>query len=153
MKGRPAVKRLGGLPFTMDEFRQDILSVLSNGMKDGVVQCRYCKGFFTIAEIAADHANPLSRGGSLGLDNIDYPCINCNRAKGSMRPEVFLKLIAFLETEIPESRTDVLGRLSKAISLAVAARRSQVKDREAREKAQTFTSGPRAQQLQLEEPF
>jgi 5-methylcytosine-specific restriction endonuclease McrA len=104
-------------PFTKDELREDVLSVF-NGHEDGASQCRYCKGFYTLAEIAIDHAMPLSRGGALDLTNLDYPCANCNNAKGSLTPTEFLKLVDFLEREIPLGRKDVLGRLAKAVSLA-----------------------------------
>ena len=139
MKDRPAIKKAGGLPFTKDAFRADVLSVLG-GKKDGAVECRYCRGLFVVSEISPDHAQPLARGGSFGLENIDYPCVNCNRAKGQMLPEEFLKLIGFLERELPLARRDILGRLSKAISLAVAARRAQVRLRA----LETGESAPKA---------
>ena len=130
MRNRPVIKKAGGLPFTKEQLRQDVLGVLG-GKKCGVVQCRYCSGFFVVSELAADHAVPLSRAGGFGLDNLDYPCRNCNQAKGSMTPDEFLKLLRFLEAEIPLARTDVLGRLAKAVSLAVAARRAQMRLRDA----------------------
>lgn len=104
-------------PFTKDELRADVLTVF-NGHEDGATQCRYCAGFFTLPEIAIDHAVPLSRGGALTLDNLDYPCSLCNAAKGSLTPTEFSKLVDFLEREIPLGRKDVLGRLAKAVSLA-----------------------------------
>lgn len=148
MKDRPVIKAAGGVPFTLEQFRQDVLSVM--GTKDGVLQCRYCRGHFTIGEVAADHAIPLSRAGGFGLDNLDYPCRNCNQAKGSMKPQEFTDLIEFLERKLPDARTDVLGRLAKAVSLAAAARRAQTLAR-----AATRPSGPApsvrppASQLQL----
>lgn len=151
MRKRPAIKKAGGLPFTKDEFRRDVLAVLG-GKKDGASQCRYCGGFFVVSELAADHAVPLSRGGGFGLDNIDYPCINCNRAKGSMTPDEFLNLLRFLEAEIPLARTDVLGRLAKAVSLAVAARRAQMRLRDAEKGAKPQAQGARSLPL-LEEKF
>lgn len=126
MKNRPMIKKAGGLPFTKDEFRQDVLGVLG-GKKDGCTQCRYCKGHFTIAELSPDHAVPLSRQGQFGLANIDYPCQNCNQAKGSLEPWEFLELIDFCETRIPLGRKDVLGRLSKASSLAAQAGRARAR--------------------------
>jgi HNH endonuclease len=141
MRKRPAVEKAGGLPFTKEDFRQDVLGVLG-GQKDGAAECRYCHGFFVVSELAADHAVPLSRQGELGLGNIDYPCINCNRAKGSMTPAEFSKLIEFLERELPLARRDILGRLSKAISLAVAARRAHSRMR-AMEQGETIGGAPR----------
>jgi 5-methylcytosine-specific restriction endonuclease McrA len=140
------------LPFTLEAYRKDVLSVLAQGKKDGAVECRYCHGFFVVSEISPDHALPLARGGGLGLDNLDYPCMNCNRAKGAMTVDEFLKLIDFLEREMPLARRDILGRLSKAISLAVAARRAFVRARDAQTKA-TSGAAPAAAQLKLEAPF
>ena len=109
LKGHP--------PFDLNTARAHVLAAM-NGKEDGFVQCRFCHGYFALSDISADHEMPLSRGGSIGLDNIGYPCQNCNQAKGSLTPTEFLKLIHFLETEIPMGRKDVLGRLAKAVSLA-----------------------------------
>jgi hypothetical protein len=108
------------LPFTLNEFRADILGVMG-GKEDGAIECRYCKTHFLLEGIAVDHYKPLSKGGSPGLDNIDYPCRPCNNRKGSMDPQDFIKLLAFLET-IPMSRIDVLKRLEQSVSLAAGAR-------------------------------
>ena len=32
----------------------------------------------------------------MGLDNLEYPCKPCNDRKGSMSPDEFLALLAFL---------------------------------------------------------
>ena len=110
------------VPFTKLEFRAHVLYAL-NGQYDGFVQCRYCNGFFNIVDIAADHEIPLSReGGSAELWNIGFPCQQCNSQKGSLNPEEYLKLLRFLELEIPMGRQDVLSRLSKAVALAQGAR-------------------------------
>jgi 5-methylcytosine-specific restriction endonuclease McrA len=114
-------KKKIALPFTLSEFRADVLSAL-NGKEDGAVQCRYCKGCFPLEDAAVDHATPLSRGGGAELGNLDYPCKPCNDQKGSMKPAEFLALLKFLETAIPLARQDVLSRLSKAIALAAAMR-------------------------------
>ena len=60
-------------------------------------------------------------GGSSGLDNLGYPCAECNSIKGSLLPFEFLALLEFLEREIPLARKDILSRLQKAISLAAGA--------------------------------
>ncbi len=108
------------LPFSLKDFRADILSVMG-GKEDGAILCRYCRTHFTIDGIAVDHAKPLSRGGSPGLDNLDYPCRPCNNRKGEMDPVEFLKLLAFLET-IPLARISVLKRLEQSVALAAGAR-------------------------------
>lgn len=108
------------LPFSLKDFRADILSVM-DGKEDGAILCRYCNTHFTIEGIAVDHAKPLSRGGSPDLSNLDYPCRPCNSRKGEMDPIEFSKLLAFLET-IPLARISVLKRLEQSVSLAAGAR-------------------------------
>ena len=120
MKLRMQKKKFPPPPFTLDQFRADILSVMG-GKEDGVIQCRYCKTHFTIEGIAVDHAKPLSKGGSAGLENLDYPCRPCNNRKGSIDPADFIKLLDFLET-IPLSRIDILKRLEQSVALAAGAR-------------------------------
>jgi 5-methylcytosine-specific restriction endonuclease McrA len=108
------------LPFSLKDFRADILSVM-DGKEDGAILCRYCNTHFTIEGIAVDHAKPLSRAGSPGLENLDYPCRPCNNRKGEMDPVEFKKLLAFLET-IPLARIGVLKRLEQSVALAAGAR-------------------------------
>ena len=113
-------KKLPPLSFTLEEFRADILSVMG-GKEDGAIVCRYCKMAFTLDGIAIDHAKPLSRGGSTGLDNIDYTCRADNYRKGSMTMQEYGMLLSFLETQHPLMRQDVLSRLEKAVQLASGA--------------------------------
>jgi hypothetical protein len=119
MSTRLKKKGFPSTPFTKEEFRADMLNVL--GGENGSAQCRYCHGFFTIEGIAVDHANPLSRGGSIGLENLDYPCRPCNNRKGELTVDEFTKLLAFLET-IPLARISILKRLEQSVSLAAGAR-------------------------------
>lgn len=114
----------GHPPFTLDEFRKHILAAM-NGQEDGFVRCRYCLAHFGLEDLSPDHEIPLSRRGSTGLDNIGYPCSNCNQIKGSLKPNELLDLLTFLEEKIPEARTDVLGRLAKAVTLAAGVRATQ----------------------------
>ena len=123
MRARLEKKKLPPPPFTLDELRRDILSVMG-GKEDGAIECRYCKGIFTIEEVAIDHATPLSQNGSLGLDNLDYPCGPCNDRKGGLTLAQYSALLAFLETQHPIARRDVLSRLQKANALAQGARRA-----------------------------
>jgi hypothetical protein len=113
-------KKLPSLPFTLDEFRADVLSVMG-GNEDGAITCRYCKMAFALDGIAVDHAKPLSRGGDADLSNLDYPCRADNYRKGSMTMQEYGSLLAFLETQHPLMRQDVLSRLEKAVQLASGA--------------------------------
>jgi HNH endonuclease len=110
-------KKLRPLEFSATQLRAALLEAM-NGKEDGFLQCRYCRGYFTLKDIAFDHAIPLNRGGSTSLENIEYPCKSCNDAKGQMTPTEYLKLLEFLERELPLARVDVISRLQKAIALA-----------------------------------
>lgn len=122
MVSRLEKKKMGHPPFSLEQFRSYVLKALG-GKEDGVIRCRYCMGWFSLIETAVDHAKPLSRGGSAGLENLEYPCKSCNDRKGSMSPDEYLALLAFLET-IPLARIDVLKRLEQSVKLAAGARRN-----------------------------
>lgn len=120
MDNRMEKKKLPPLPFSKAQFRSHILQLMG-GKEDGFIRCRYCLAHFGIKDIAADHAMPLARGGSPGLDNLEYPCKPCNARKGTMNPSEFLALLAFLET-IPFARIDILKRLEISVQLAAGQR-------------------------------
>jgi hypothetical protein len=120
MCSRLRKKNLPPLSFQCSDFRAHVLEAMGNSY-DGVLQCRYCNHYFTISEVAVDHAIPLSRGGSTDLHNLEYPCRACNNRKGSLTPTEFLALLGFLET-IPLGRQDVLKRLETSVQLAAGAR-------------------------------
>lgn len=120
MDNRMERKSLPPLPFSKAQFRTRILEALG-GNEDGFCRCRYCLAHFGLKDITADHAIPLSRGGSTGLDNLEFPCQSCNQMKGSLTPTEFLCLLRFLEEQIPMGRQDVLSRLQMAVKLAAGA--------------------------------
>ena len=74
-------KKLPAPSFTLEEFRRDLLDNVMGGKEDAPIQCRYCHRWFTLAEVDVDHGTALSRGGSTGLENIDYPCASDNDKK------------------------------------------------------------------------
>ena len=117
--------KLPPLPFSLADLRTDLLRVMG-GDEDGAIICRYCHRAFTLKEIALDHATPLSRGGALGLDNIDFPCQADNDRKGSLTVAEYEALLAFLDTQHPLMRQDVLARLERSNALAAGARRAQM---------------------------
>lgn len=121
MKARLAKKNLPPLPFDKTKFREDLLEVMG-GSYDGVISCRYCKGYFTVGQIAIDHAKPLSRGGDIGIHNLEYICKPCNARKGSLTAMEYLALLQFLEKDIPLGRQDVLNRLEISVQLVTSAR-------------------------------
>jgi HNH endonuclease len=113
------------LPFTMAQFRDHVLEALG-WHHDGAIRCRYCGAHYTLEEVAADHAIPLSRGGSSDLNNLELVCMADNSRKGSMRPEEYDKLVHFLEREIPFARMDVLLRLQMHSKLIAGKRQAEM---------------------------
>lgn len=110
------------VPFTVEQFRAHLLKFLG-GVEDGVAQCRYCNSWLNIATVACDHAIPVSRGGSLDLTNIEFPCKPCNNRKGKLMPDEFMALLTGLEKWPATARNDVLHRLEIAVQLAAGVRR------------------------------
>lgn len=125
MLARLERKKLPKPSFTLEEFRKDLLNNVMGGKEDGPIQCRYCLRWFPLAEVDVDHGTALSRGGSTGLDNIDYPCAQDNDRKGSLSVPEYKALLAYLDTVHPLARQDILSRLEKANKLAAAAARSR----------------------------
>lgn len=109
-------QELGPLPFTVELFRVLVLDAMG-GKHDGVITCRYCHRPFNFADVAVDHAIPLDRGGSNGLDNLEFPCGPCNDRKADMTPDEYEKLLAFVEKELPFARVTLLKRLQVATKL------------------------------------
>jgi hypothetical protein len=113
MKSRKSVIAQGGLPFTLEEFRQHVLKFF--GDRDGIMLCRYCRKPIAIDSCAVDHAVPLSRGGSVGLENLEFPCARCNSIKGRMTPMAMTKYCIFRDTLPPEDAADLDNRLLIAV--------------------------------------
>jgi len=132
MKVRNEKKKLPPLPFTKEQFRTHVLHNM-RGNYDGAINCRYCHKVCTLQEVAADHEMPLSRGGGSGLENIGFPCADCNAQKGSMTPAEFVTLLACLE-RMPFARIDVLKRLQQSVKLAASVRRSIMLSKRPKEK-------------------
>jgi hypothetical protein len=70
--------------------------------------CTYCGRQLTINTIEADHIEPLSRGGGLGIANLAIACKLCNRTKGGMSLEAFKAIISGLESFPAADRTYIL---------------------------------------------
>ena len=108
-------------PFTCDQYRAQLLTAM-NGKEDGAAKCRYCNLYFGIADLASDHAIPLNRRGSVGLENLEFTCKPCNARKGKLKPTEYLDLLDFLEKKIPEGRLDILNRLEISVQLVTSIR-------------------------------
>lgn len=114
--------------FDLVQLREYLLRSL--GMKyDGHIQCRYCRGFFTCADLNIDHVIPLARGGFSELSNIGFPCASCNQVKGRMLPDEMEAFMAFLELKLPLARVDILKRLKQSVKLAASLRNRIAQDK------------------------
>jgi 5-methylcytosine-specific restriction endonuclease McrA len=118
------------LPFTLAQLRDFVLLELG-GREDGAIRCRYCGRMCDLAAIALDHAVPLSRGGWVGLNNIELPCAPCNAQKGEMTPIQFERLLEFLESDtMCTARPSILERLQAYSKLLANKRRDEAQLRE-----------------------
>lgn len=52
-------------------------------------RCALCGKAITYEELTLDHINPLYRGGTDTLDNIQAACFACNQFKANIKPEDF----------------------------------------------------------------
>jgi hypothetical protein len=121
MLARVMRKGFPGLPFDKDAFRHHVLRAMG-GLPDGFFRCPYCSGHFALEQVAVDHAVPLSRGGGVELDNLEFPCKPCNSRKGSMTPTEYMRLLEFIDEHIPLAKVDVLNRLEISVQLVTGAR-------------------------------
>jgi 5-methylcytosine-specific restriction endonuclease McrA len=74
-------------------------------------KCAYCGTVMGIKDISIDHATPLSRGGYAGWSNIVLCHKSCNRAKGDLTTEEYMRLLSFLHELGPVAEKSVLSRL------------------------------------------
>lgn len=82
------------LPFTLPEFRH---WVNEQEVCTGVARCRCCGIYITLFTAGLDHSDPVSRGGSIGLENLNLEyCKDCNRKKGSLYIGEFEDLVDIL---------------------------------------------------------
>lgn len=93
------------LPFSVEELRIQVSETLKAGI------CPLCLDRITPKSFGVDHMIPVSRSGSLEISNIEIVCMSCNRAKGDLTREEFLKLVEVLRTLGPKVMRSVLGRL------------------------------------------
>lgn len=83
---------------------------LRNAAKKTII-CRYCDTPLTPDNISADHADPIDRGGSFNLFNIDITCISCNKAKGNLTAKEFADLSKLSKTWPETIRKKFFARL------------------------------------------
>lgn len=83
------------IPFTLNELRDWLLKQLG-GNVNGTTKCAYCTAPLDAMNVSADHMEPASQGGSLGLENLTPCCDECQRLKGRLTLRTFQVLMAWL---------------------------------------------------------
>ncbi|MFL6427804.1 MAG: HNH endonuclease [Acidobacteriaceae bacterium] len=96
------------LPFDLEDLRRHLGKRIGLNAKP----CTYCGTPIDIRNLSLDHQEPVSRGGSLALDNLIECCADCNRLKGALTAEEFGLLLEFLRTLPPAAQTDLRRRLN-----------------------------------------
>ena len=56
-------------------------------------RCLYCDAALRYHEATLEHATPVSRGGTMTVENIDIACDPCNGAKGHLTRAEFIRAI------------------------------------------------------------
>ena len=73
--------------------------------------CPFCETILTAFNFSADHSQPVSRGGSTALDNLEICCERCNQIKGMMTGTEFFGLMDFIRNWEPKVKINLLARL------------------------------------------
>lgn len=84
-------------------------------------QCKYCGILLSVKNASLDHRKPLIKSTVKNMspqellvinsdDNLQIICLSCNRTKGNLSHDQFLKLLTFLETD-ENMKKIVLARL------------------------------------------
>jgi 5-methylcytosine-specific restriction endonuclease McrA len=110
------------IPYTLVEFRAWVLTKFQ-GKEDGACQCPYCGTWIDVANFQADHATPVGRGGSLGLDNLNACCERCNSIKDQLTVAEYLALRKFAAQLCQAAETNILRRLEVYVKQAINTQR------------------------------
>jgi len=79
-----------------------------------LTRCPFCLQPIDALSASIDHMTPLSRGGSLGLDNLECICELCNRIKGGLTRSEFAELSEWMMRIEPLAHADLVRRLRAA---------------------------------------
>jgi len=91
---------------TLDEVRELVLQYYGK-------PCKYDKNrLVTHNNMVFDHIIPISKGGTSNKDNIQIISKFSNNVKGSLKEELFLVFLGWLETIDPELKKDITIRLA-----------------------------------------
>lgn len=120
------------IPFTLEEFRSWAFARLTRyelAIAD-LPTCGYCKVELLLSNCGLDHVVPTSRGGGLGLDNLQLICQRCNFCKGSMSSEGYDAFYFWATRALSATdQKDLFDRLAMALQLAQKDRLNSVRFR------------------------
>jgi 5-methylcytosine-specific restriction endonuclease McrA len=98
------------VPFTLEQFRAWLLDQFTS--VEAAIRCAYdCGAVLDILSFHTDHKTPITRGGTLDLDNLALCCDECNRIKGELTAREYVALRQGLETFSEPARKDIYKRL------------------------------------------
>ncbi len=93
------------LDYELQEFRAKVREALNTQ------RCAYCRQPICETTWSADHSTPISRRGSFSTWNIAICCEKCNRGKGCLTSEEWVRLLECISEMHPNAQTDVWRRL------------------------------------------
>lgn len=108
--------RLGPLPFTKDE----LIPLVQKALDAGV--CMYCHQKLTASLFSIDHVIPVSRDGSLGLENLNAQvCRRCNLGKGRCTHDEYMAVMDVMWSLPDEARSHLIASLKTGAALRIGA--------------------------------
>src|SRR5277367_2081911 len=108
------------LPFTLEELRVWVKDEFERWNLNGLMHCYYCNELISILTCSPDHRVPVSRNGSLNLDNLELLCKPCNIRKGKLTDTEYAELCELVKGWDDTGRRDLTGRLSTAVRMSYA---------------------------------
>ena len=89
----------------------DLEERIESALKASFGACPLCGLHLSYKDMGLDHALPLSRGGTSSWANVAFVHQACNRAKGDLTTEEYMRLLSFLHELGPVAEKSVLSRL------------------------------------------
>jgi hypothetical protein len=130
------------LPFSLTEFRVFCLERMG-GSWDLAVQCIYCTRWLNAQTFIIDHREPLRYGGSLGIDNLDLVCEECNAIKGSLSSLAFRKLLLLVVELHAQDANEIVGRMKDGSAYVGLRVRTRILAQKKRARTLTNSLSPR----------
>lgn len=82
----------------------------AGGKRLEAFRCPYCRALVAELQITLDHDLPVALGGTSQLNNLRPCCALCNRRKGEMTGQGFLRLMEFMRLSLTVQEQAYLTR-------------------------------------------